>query len=157
MKKKETGEKKKINKKWIIGFVVLCLLSSIFVGGEEEKVEEQPVVETVQEEIKEEASPIELIAGQEGEYGKLLKMNDEEFFVYYLPSGKYSVENIGEYMTQVTVYESVAKNEESGLDEYTDSLNPILLDVEEVKEIEIPEGWFIEIQDPTHISLLPIE
>lgn len=101
---------------------------------------------------------IELIAGEQGDYGKMITMSEgtdleESFYVYYVPAGTYEVVNDGEYMTQISVYEGFVKNEETGYDEYTDTGDIILLDVGKEALIEITEGWFIEIQEPTHVSL----
>lgn len=101
---------------------------------------------------------IELIAGEQGQYGKLITMSEgtdmeESFYVYYLPAGTYEVTNKGEYMTQVSVYEGFTKNEETGYDEYTEIGSTVLIDVEKTNTIEVPEGWLIEIHEPTHISL----
>lgn len=101
---------------------------------------------------------IELIAGEQGEYGTLITMSEgtdmeESFYVYYVPAGTYTVTNEGEYMTQVNVYEGFARNNETGYDEYTATGDIKLIDSGETATIEVPEGWFIEIQEPTHISL----
>jgi hypothetical protein len=56
-------------------------------------------------------------------------------------------------MTQVNVFEGFAKNEETGYDEYTATGSIILIQVDETGTIEVPEGWFIEIHEPAHISL----
>jgi len=99
---------------------------------------------------------IELIAGEAGEYGKEITMSEEEgaIIVYYVPAGKYTVNNLGEYMTQVSVYNAI-KNEQTGYYEYSEAEEPIIvrLDVNGEDEIEVPDGWFIEIHEPTHISL----
>lgn len=108
----------------------------------------------------EENTAIELIAGEQGEYGKLITMSagtdmEESFYAYYIPAGSYTVTNEGEYMTQISVYGGFAKNEETGYDEYTDVGDIVLLDAGEEASVEISEGWFVEIQEPTHISLAP--
>lgn len=101
---------------------------------------------------------IELIAGEQGDYGKMITMSEgtdmeESFYVYYVPAGAYEIVNNGEYMTQISVYEGFAKNEETGYDEYTDAGDIILLDAGKEALIEITEGWFIEIQEPARVSL----
>lgn len=104
---------------------------------------------------------IELIAGEQGEYGKQITMSagtdmEESFYAYYVSAGLYTVINEGEYMTQISVYEGFAKNEETGYYEYTNTGDIVLLDVGEKATINITEGWFIEIQEPAHISLTPV-
>lgn len=101
---------------------------------------------------------IELIAGETGDFGKEITMSagtdcEEHLVVYYVPAGKYKVKNIGEYRTQVNVYGGFAKNNETGYDDYTEIGDIITLNVNEEGEIEVPDGWFIEIHEPTHISL----
>lgn len=124
-----------------------------------EPATEDAAKEADAEEEAEQNIPIELIAGEQGEYGKTITMNEgtdmeESFYVYYVPAGSYTAKNVGEYMTQVSVYEGFAKNEESGYDEYTNAGNVVLLDIGKEAPIEIPDGWFIEIQEPAHISLI---
>ncbi len=114
-----------------------------------------------QEETTESKEIIELIAGQIGEYGKEIIMGEgtefeEHLVVYYLPAGKYTVKNLGQYMTQVTVYKGFERNPDTGYDEYTDSGDVILINPGEEGAIEVPDGWFIEIHEPTHISLIPL-
>lgn len=146
---------------WLL--VATMALSLAACGGSEEPSEEATQTEETTEPTEtpadsEESSTIELIAGEQGEYGKEITMSEgtdmeESFYVYYLPVGTYEVTNIGEFMTQVSVYEGFAKNEESGYDEYTASGDILMLDAEQSDTLEIPDGWFIEIQEPTHISL----
>lgn len=102
---------------------------------------------------------IELTAGEKGAYGQELTMGEgtdmeEKLIVYYLPEGTYLVENLGSYRTQVSVYEGVQKGD-NGYDEYTNTGDILMLDVGETGELTVPEGWFIEIHEPTHISLTP--
>ncbi len=138
---------------------------------QEEKKLEKPVtgektteekVETSNEETTEdstETDSFELVAGETGEYGKEIIMSEgtdceEKLIVYYVPAGKYTVENLGEFRTQVSVYEGYKKNEETGYDEYTKTGDIIVLEKNGATgEIEVPEGWFVEIHKPTHISL----
>jgi len=116
--------------------------------------------ESKTERISDDQKSIELIAGELGEYGKEIIMNEgnefeEHLVVYYVPAGVYEVKNIGDNMTQATVYENFAKNKETGYDEYTDTGDISLLDKGEIGEIKVPEGWFIEIHEPSHILLTP--
>ena len=114
-----------------------------------------------QQTIESNVQTIDLTAGIAGEYGREMIMQyntefEERQFVYYLPGGKYMVKNIGSYPTQVTVYEAIFHNYETGWDEYTQAGDIVLLKVGESNEINIPNGWFIEIHEPTHIELTPI-
>ena len=104
------------------------------------------------------SNAIELVAGEKGDYGKEVVMSEgtdleEHLIVYYLPAGTYTVKNLGDYRTQISVYEGFSKNVETGYDEYTQTGDIVLLNKNESGDIEIPDGWFIEIQEPTHISL----
>jgi hypothetical protein len=56
-------------------------------------------------------------------------------------------------MTQVNVYEGITSNSETGYDEYTSAGDVKMIDKGATVEIEVPDGWFIEIQEPTHIKL----
>lgn len=158
--------KKEMNKILKYGIIavawILYLILFINAGGSESTTNtnnttsaqnDTSVVSSIQEE-----NTIELVAGVAGEYGKEIVMSEgtdceEHLVVYYVPAGKYTVKNLGEYMTQVNVYEGFAKNEETGYDEYTNTGDIIRLDINGEGEIEVPEGWFIEIHEPTHISL----
>ena len=109
------------------------------------------------EQATNEKATIEITDGEKGEYGKEITMSagtdlEEKLIVYYVPAGKYTVKNLGKYMTQVSVYEGFSKNNETGYDEYTNTGDIVRLDVNGEDEIEVPEGWFIEIHD-SHILL----
>ncbi len=108
-------------------------------------------------EMTESKTVIEITDGEKGEYGKEITMSagtdmEEKLIVYYVPAGKYTVENLGEYRTQVSVYEGFEKNSETGYDEYTNTGDIVVLDVNAEDEIEVPDGWFIEIHG-AHILL----
>ena len=109
--------------------------------------------------VTSQANAIELTAGEMGAYGQELTMSEgtdmeEKLIVYYVPAGAYQVENLGSYRTQVNVYEGVRKGD-NGYDEYTNTGDILMLDAGQTGELKVPEGWFIEIQEPTHISLTP--
>lgn len=124
---------------------------------------ESEITEILTEETEEsETVTFELTAGEQGEYGKMITMSagtdmEESFYAYYVPAGTYEVTNIGKFMTQVNVYEGFSKNEETGYDEYTNTGDIKLIDVEKTATITVPDGWFIEIQEPAHVSLTLIE
>lgn len=113
--------------------------------------------ETTSSQTLENKTVIDITDGEKGEYGKEITMSagtdmEEKLVVYYVPAGKYTVKNLGEYRTQVSVYEGFAKNNETGYDEYTDTGDIVVLDVNGEDEIEVPDGWFIEIHG-AHILL----
>ena len=102
---------------------------------------------------------IELIAGEKGEYGQELVMSEgtdmqENIIVYYVPAGLYSVQNLGDKPTQVSVYAGTQKGE-NGYDEYTEVGDVVVIEANATNEVTVPEGWFIEIQEPAHIKLTP--
>lgn len=148
---------------WVI-IAVLCIAGYGMGSGDESVVSSTPtpteaITPTTPEVTKNTASKIELVAGQQGEYGRELVMNagtefEEHLIVYYVPSGDYSVTNLGDHPTQVTVYEGVSTNAES-YDEYTNSGDVLMIKPKETGNLNVPEGWFIEIQEPTHIGLTP--
>ncbi len=115
--------------------------------------------ETPEESSKENTSDagIELIAGETGEYGKELVLNEGTEFEdktigYFVPSGMYEVKNIGDHMTQVNVYKNEKKTTEEGWEEWADT-NVELLDVNETKEMKVEEGYFFNIDEPSHILI----
>lgn len=166
---KEKKEKKKGNRKRTLLIILGVIIVLGFFGSSSKneakedstgaKAADAQQTEDSQQEDSTDNSIIELIAGEQGQYGKLITMSEgtdmeESFYVYYIPGGTYEVTNDGEYMTQISVYESFSKNKETGYDEYTNTGDILALDVGKTDTIEIPDGWFIEIQEPTHISLI---
>lgn len=163
-----------MNKKILVVFLAAIMSLSLIACGdttEENDTTNTASEETVSDESKyaetddstdsEEDVVIELVAGEQGKYGKQITMSagtdmEESFYVYYVPSGAYTVMNKGKYMTQVSVYEGIAKNDETGYDEYTNTGDVVLLDAGEEASVNITEGWFIEIQEPAHVSLTPV-
>ena len=104
-------------------------------------------------------NPITLVAGEQGEYGEQLSMSagtefEETFYIYRVPGGAYSVTNAGEYPAQVSVYEGIRRNAETGFDEYSATGDVLRLEVGESGEINVPDGWFIEIHEPDKVELV---
>lgn len=155
-----------MKKKFIAILMIAALAMSLMAcgGSSEQDEKENQQSEISQNDVSsdtidsDEEVVIELIAGEQGEYGSMITMSEgtdmeESFYVYYVPAGTYEVTNKGEYMTQISVYEGFSENTETGYDEYTSTGDIVLLDTEKTDTIKIPEGWFIEIQEPAHISL----
>ena len=134
-------------------------LSDVAVAEAQEPAPEENGVEA-QEETQSETMPpdgaITLVAGEKGEYGKYTAMNDETFYAYYLPGGVYSVTNAGEYPAQVSVYEGIQRDFETGFDEYSATGDVLRLEVGESGEIAIPDGWFVEIHEPDKAAFVRI-
>ena len=125
-----------------------------------EVVAEEPTKDIV-EDTGDKDESIELIAGQTGEYGKELVLNEGTEFEdktigYFVPAGKYEVTNIGDHMTQVNVYKNEKNVTDEGWEEWKDT-HVDLLDVNETKEITVDDGYFINIDDPSHIKIKKID
>ena len=129
--------------------------------GEQEK--EAPTSEKDEPSQEAEAEPaeaaltIDLVAGKENEYSEPRTLNagtefEETQLVYYVPAGTYEVTNAGEYPTQVNVYEGVAVNDE-GWEEPANVGDIITLKVGETGQITVPEGYYVDIAEPTHVML----
>ncbi len=167
-----TNVKKPFYKKWwFIAIVVIAVIGAIF-GSDEEDVKtgseiqsneetiENLIEESKQEENTENAEELdeklifELVAGVQGEYGKMITYNkgtelEENFYAFYVPAGTYKVTNIGEYMNQINVYSDEIQKTEAGWEEPVDGYAE-LLDVNSSKIITVEEGQHIEIQEPSN-------
>lgn len=101
-----------------------------------------------------------LEAGKKGECGKLLTYNagtefEETFFAYYVPAGKYHVVNARTSPTQINVYSDETQIV-NGVEEPKET-SSYLLQSTETKEITVPEGFHIEILEPTYIIMRRIK
>jgi len=141
----------------LVGLLCLVFMIAIVGCGDSDSEEPTATEETV---ATEESSTdvIELEAGTLGDYGKEITMNEgtdmeESLIVYYVPAGDYTVTNVGEFMTQVSVYGGFERDESTGYDDYTEVGDTPSIDVEQSADISVPDGWFIEIHEPTHITL----
>lgn len=151
--------KKPIYKKWWFWVIIVVLVFGVFgsLGGGSD--EEATAEEATTEETTAEADVITLTAGEMGDYGKEIVMNEgtdmeENLIVYYVPAGEYTVKNVGEFRTQVSVYEGFARDESTGYDDYTNVGDTPSIDVNETADITVPDGWFIEIHEPCVIELV---
>ena len=159
---------KKLNRNQKIGIVaaiwILFILAGAFGGENSESETPDTVTDNTEvaevQESEEVSDSFELVAGEQGEYGQEVTMSEgtdleEKFFVYYVPGGTYEVKNLDSHRTQVSVYEGFQKGD-NGYDEYTDTGDILVLEPDETGSLNVPEGWFIEIHEPTHISLTPV-
>jgi hypothetical protein len=101
---------------------------------------------------------ITLIAGEQGEYGKMITYNkgtefEENFYAYYVPYGTYKIANVGEYRTQVNVYSDETVINENGWEEFADSVCNDVLEAGENLTAIVPENYHIEIREPALITL----
>lgn len=85
---------------------------------------------------------INLVYGQLGEYGKNENDNGYSYIAYYVPSGKYTVINNGNY---ATIF--ISKGEDTKTYRFEGG------NVGQTKEIVIPEGYYIELSMHTNITL----
>lgn len=178
---KSTKAKKPFYKKWwffaIIGILLISVISGL--GDEDDKltndsngnssivettvedentsVDETAGSEITEEPLQEEKLVFELIAGQQGEYGKMITYNkgtefEENFYAFYIPAGTYIVTNTGKYMSQLNVYsDEIAKND-AGWEEPAETYFANLVDVNSSVTVTIKEGQHIEIAEPSNFK-----
>ena len=124
--------------------------------------EEETTITTTETTVEETLAPdIELVAGEMGEYGQERVVNagtdfEETVFCYYVPSGTYTVTNMGDNPTQVDVLKDELVITEEGWEEWADA-EAYLIQIDESCEISVPEGYFIELDVPAHIGLSVVE
>lgn len=173
---KNTTIKKPFYKKWWFYVIIGVVLISAILGGNEddnkpsgENNDNASIVdttdnagntassETVEETKQEEKLTFELIAGQQGEYGKPITYNkgtefEENFYAFYVPAGTYVVTNTGEYMSQLNVYsDDIVKNDD-GWEEPAEVYFVNLVDVNSSVTVTIEEGQHIEIAEPSYFK-----
>ena len=108
------------------------------------------------------SSPIELIAGELGDYGQKIVLSGslpDNNYCYFIPSGIYKIKNIGEYPTQIDVNKNeIATDIDNNGDEYEywPEGTPYMIAVGATEEITVKDGYFIEIEVPTHLLLTPV-
>ena len=161
-----TNVKKPFYKKWWFwAIVVVVALSAMFGSNEEENkttTETPTAVETTEntatEEPKQEEKLVfELVAGEQGEYGKMITYNkgtefEENFYAFYVPVGTYTVTNVGKYMSQLNVYSDEIVKNDDGWDEVAESFYNKVIDVNKSETITFEEGQHIEIAEPSRFK-----
>ena len=161
-----TNVKKSFYKKWWFwAIVVVVALSAMFGSNEEEnktKTETPTAVETTEntatEEPKQEEKLVfELVAGEQGEYGKMITHNkgtefEENFYAFYVPVGTYTVTNVGKYMSQLNVYSDEIVKNDDGWDEVAESFFNKVIDVNKSETVTVEEGQHIEIAEPSQFK-----
>ena len=111
------------------------------------------------------SNQIDLVAGEMGEYGQRIVLNEgteypDTNYCYFVPAGKYQIANVGEHPTQVDVNKNEKATEtdsDGNKYEVWAECTPYLFDVGETKEITVNEGYFIEIEEPTHLLLTQVD
>ena len=162
-----TNVKKPFYKKWwFITIVGIVLLSAIFGSNEEENkptTETPSVVETTENEVAEETKQeeklvIELVAGEQGEYGTPITFNkgtefEETVIGYHIPAGEYTATNIGEYMDQFNIYSDEIHKTEEGWEEPAEGVFVKLIDVGASEDFTIEDGQYIKIVEPAKFKI----
>lgn len=102
---------------------------------------------------------ITLTAGETGEYGKLITYHEgaefeETLYAYYVPAGTYTVTNIGEYGSQITVCSDETVITDTGWEENVSIGDVELMGVGESYTITVEEGYHIEIIEPAVFELV---
>ena len=124
---------------------------------QETEIIEESVVYESEDEIDEKLV-FELVAGEQGEYGDLNTLNagtefEETQYVYHIPAGTYRVTNIGEYMSQISVYSDETHITEEGWEEPAETIFVAVLDVNGSKEFTIADNQYIEIHEPAKFKI----
>ena len=163
---KNTNVKKPFYKKWWFWVIVVVVaLSAMYSSNEEENkttTETPTAVETTEntatEEPKQEEKLVfELVAGEQGEYGKMITYNkgtefEENFYAFYVPVGTYTVTNVGKYMSQLNVYSDEIVKNDDGWDEVAESFFNKVIDVNRSETVTVEEGQHIEIAEPSQFK-----
>lgn len=156
---KKEKKKKSIFKRWWFWLIIILLVFGAFGSNGTNSSPSNPSEgpENALSTPASETLKIELIAGEQGDFGKEITMNadtefEERFYAYYVPAGTYSAKNVGDYPAQITVYAGFAKGD-SGWDEYTEIGDAVVVNVGESVTIKVPDEWFIEIHEPAHFML----
>lgn len=137
----------------VIAFIVVGLTAP---ATEDSTTSEEPKAESA--EIEDSSDSIIVINADElGEYGQELVLNEntdspDNTIGHFVPIGKYKVTNKGKYPTQVNVYKNEKHVTEEGWEEWADG-NVVLIDVGESAEIEVQDGYFVNVDVPAHIEL----
>lgn len=101
----------------------------------------------------EEKLVIELVAGEQGEYGTLVTFNkgtefEQTVIAYHIPAGEYTVTNIGEYMNQFNIYSDETHITDEGWEEPAEGIFVKLMDVGATEDFTIEDGQYIKIVEP---------
>lgn len=151
--------KKPIYKKWWFWLIVAVLLISVVSGSDSnETTDAEPVV--AETPVEDETLEIEIIAGELGEYGQDLVLNEntdmpDATIGYFVPAGTYEITNIGDYKSQANVYKNERHVTEDGWEEWADA-EVTVVDVGASVEMTIEEGYFFNCDEPAHFMLKKI-
>lgn len=146
---------------WFIVIVGIVFLSTIIDPNKEknESITETPTfTETIENEVAEETKQedklvIELVAGQQGEYGTPITFNkgtteEVTIIAYHIPAGDYTVTNIGTHMDQFNIYSDETHKTEEGWEEPAESVFVKLIDVNASESFTIANDQYIKVVEP---------
>ena len=161
-----TNIKNPFYKKWWFWAIVVVVLFAMFGPNEEETKPtddtSSAIVETTEttseEKEQEEKLVIELVAGEQGEYGTPITFNkgtefEETVIGYHIPAGEYTATNIGEYMDQFNIYSDEIHKTEEGWEEPAEGVFVKLIDVGASEDFTIEEGQYIKIVEPAKFKI----
>lgn len=105
---------------------------------------------------------ISLVAGVQGQYGELFTINkgtefEENYFIYRVPAGTYTVKNAGKYLNQFTVCGDTVYTTDAGWEELSDVYYVKALKPGETDTVTIEDGQIIEIHEPGEYELTKSE
>lgn len=105
---------------------------------------------------------ISLVAGVQGQYGEPFTINkgtefEENYFIYRVPAGTYTVTNVGEYISQFNVYGETVYTTDDGWEELSDVYYVEALKPGEADTVTIEDGQIIEIHEPGEFDLSKVE
>ncbi len=140
-----------------LSLVVMLALSLAACNGETSTTDEiastPDVVETTENVELEEKLVIELVAGEQGEYGTPMTFNkgtdgEVTIIAYHIPAGEYTVTNIGTHMDQFNIYSDETHKTEEGWEEPAESFFVKLIDVNASESFTIEDGQYIKVVEP---------
>lgn len=108
------------------------------------------------------AETISLVAGVQGQYGDPFTINkgtefEENYFIYRVPAGTYTVTNVGKYLNQFTVLGETVYTTDAGWEELSDVYYAKALKPGEADTVTIEDGQIIEIHEPGEFELAKVK
>lgn len=105
---------------------------------------------------------ISLVAGVQGQYGEPFTINkgtdfEENYFIYRVPTGTYTVTNVGKYLNQFNVCGETVYTTDDGWEELSDVYYVKALKPGESDTVKIEDGQIIEIHEPGEFELSKVE
>lgn len=142
---------------WLFWLIIVVFVLGMIPADDSDLMDNSPEHSTENHKIdsgSEEPLSFELIAGVAGKYGELFTLNygtefEETYYIYRIPTGNYTVTNIGEYASQISVYSDKFKTNNDGLQEPEETIYVKLFDIEESDIVYIPDGCYVEIHKPS--------